>query len=65
MPITRETIEARLAVLQGDLAKVQKAYAEAQQTVQQAQADMNAIGGAIQDCQHWLTQLDPPTEATP
>ena len=40
----RATIEARIAELRAQAAKLQ--------------ADFNAINGAIQDCQYWLTVLE-------
>lgn len=44
MDVTREQIEQRKAILQNDL--------------QQAQANLYAIQGAIQDCDYWLAQLE-------
>jgi hypothetical protein len=43
MEITKEQIEKRLEALKADY--------------QQAVANVHAIGGAIQDCEHWLEQL--------
>jgi len=40
----RAAIEARIAELRAQAAKLQ--------------ADFNAINGAIQDCQYWLAVLD-------
>lgn len=48
--MNKEAIEARLAGLRADLAKVQGTFA--------------AIQGAIQDCEYWLEQLDS-TELAP
>lgn len=42
--ITREQLEERLKVLRQDQV--------------QTLATVNAIGGAIQDCQYWLSVLD-------
>jgi prefoldin subunit 5 len=49
--ITREAIEARLQQLQQEATEIR--------------ANLNAYEGAIQDCQYWLAQLDPPTTSTP
>lgn len=46
--IIREAIEARLADL-----KAQR---------DQLIANINACGGAIQDCEYWLSQLDAPAQ---
>jgi hypothetical protein len=42
--LNKEAIEARLAQLRADLAKVQGTFA--------------AIQGAIQDCEYWLAQIE-------
>jgi len=44
MMIDREAIEKRLA--------------ELRQSLDRIQANGNAIGGAIQDCEFWLSQLE-------
>ncbi len=49
--ITRETIEARLAELR----------AQREQMI----ANLNAIGGAIQDCEFWLSELEKAEETDP
>ena len=46
MAITKEQIEARKAQLQASIEK--------------KQADLNAMAGALQDCNFWLAQLEQP-----
>ena len=46
--MNKEAIEARLAQLRADLAKVQGTF--------------SAIQGAIQDCEYWLTQIEETSE---
>ena len=49
-PITRESVEKRLAGLK--------------EAKEQAVANLNAMNGAIQDCQFWLDQLAAKPEAS-
>ncbi len=51
MQITREAIEKRLADLRAQREQVQA-------NLVQLQANMNAYDGAIQDCEHWLSQIN-------
>ena len=38
--------------------KVRARIKELEQQSEQLRADLNAVGGAIQDCQFWLQQLE-------
>lgn len=57
MTITKEQLEARKAQLQE-----QRAQLESQHL--QILANLNAHEGAIQDCDHWLAELDKPEAET-
>jgi len=39
---------------------LQQQIEQFEKLMQQRQADLQATHGAIQECQHWLVQLDPP-----
>ena len=58
MEITREEIEKRLALLKAEQAQVQT-------NLTQLQANLNAYGGAIQDCEHWLAVLSSVEDPSP
>ena len=61
--MTPEAITARIAVLKDALARAQASNAEARRVVEQSQADCNAISGAIQESEYWLTQIPVDTPA--
>jgi hypothetical protein len=50
--ITKELLEQRLEQFQSDRAQIVA-------NISQAQANVNAMDGAIQDCQYWLSQFPP------
>lgn len=51
--MTKEDIETRIS----DLTKTRNDY------FTQAQAQLNTFEGAIQEAQHWLEQINKPTES--
>ncbi len=54
--MTKDKIETRLQALQKD-------FETARRNFEIARANVDAIAGAIQDCQYWLSELEP--ESTP
>lgn len=50
MTITKEKIDERLKVLKNNL--------------QQLEAHVQALNGAVQDCEYWLTVIDEPEAET-
>ena len=58
MSITRETIEERKNVLQNDIASTKQRMAEHDKKKQEDIALINALTGALQQCELFLTELD-------
>lgn len=63
--MTLEQLQARKQVLLDDQAKQRELANEATAAIQEAQAKrqtaldyINALGGAIQDCDHWIAQME-------
>ena len=50
-------INSRIAELDKTLASKERRLADLEQEVLQTKADINAIGGAMQDCHFWLKTL--------
>lgn len=48
--MTKDIIEKRIAELQAEFLKAKALY-------EQTRANVDALAGAIQDCQFWLTEL--------
>lgn len=59
--ITKEMIENRLVQLQGGLDAKRKRLADLRAEIAQCESDINATSGAFQDCEHWLSVLEPKT----
>ena len=58
MTITRETIEERKMVLQNDIASAKQRMAEYDKKKQEDIALLNALTGAVQQCENFLQELD-------
>jgi len=58
MSITRETIEERKIVLQNDIASAKQRMAEYDKKKQEDIALLNALTGALQQCENFLQGLD-------
>ena len=58
MTITRETIEERKSVLQNDVASAKQRMAEYDKKKQEDIALLNALTGALQQCENFLQELD-------
>ena len=58
MNISRESIEERKSVLQNDIATAKERIAENDKKRQEDVALLNALTGAIQQCEGFLRQLD-------
>ena len=58
MTITRETIEERRNVLMHDMNSVKQRMAEYDKKKQEDIALLNALTGAIQQCENFLQELD-------
>jgi len=41
-----------------DKEKLEQRIRDLQARQEQLMADLNAVGGAIQECQYWLTQIE-------
>lgn len=54
--MTKEKLTARIAVLQQEFDKTKNIY-------EQSRAQVDALAGAIQDCQFWLSELERPADA--
>ena len=58
MAITKETIEERKIVLQNDIASAKQRMAEYDKKKQEDIALLNALTGALQQCENFLQELD-------
>ena len=58
MSITKENIEARKSVLQNDIASAKQRMAEYDKKKQEDIALLNALTGALQQCENFLKELD-------
>ena len=58
MAITKETIEERKIVLQNDVASAKQRMAEYDKKKQEDIALLNALTGALQQCENFLQELD-------
>ena len=58
MAITRENIEERKMVLQNDIASAKQRMAEYDKKKQEDIALLNALTGALQQCENFLKELD-------
>jgi len=58
MTITKETIEERKIVLQNDIASAKQRMAEYDKKKQEDVALLNALTGALQQCEFFLQGLD-------
>jgi len=58
MSITRETIEERKMVLQNDIASAKQRMAEYDKKKQEDIALLNALTGAVQQCENFLQEFD-------
>ena len=58
MSITRETIEERKIVLQNDMLTAKQRMAEYDKKKQEDIALLNALTGALQQCENFLQGLD-------
>ena len=58
MAITKEIIEERKSVLQNDIASAKQRMAEYDKKKQEDIALLNALTGALQQCEFFLKELD-------
>ena len=58
MAITKESIEERRIVLQNDIASAKQRMAEYDKKKQEDIALLNALTGALQQCEFFLQELD-------
>ena len=58
MAITKEHIEKRKIVLQNDIASAKQRMAEYDKKKQEDIALLNALTGALQQCENFLKELD-------
>ena len=58
MSITRETIEERKMVLQNDMNAAKQRMAEYDKKKQEDIALLNALTGAVQQCENFLQEFD-------
>jgi len=58
MAITKETIEERKIVLQNDIASAKQRMAEYDKKKQEDIALLNALTGAVQQCENFLREFD-------
>ena len=57
MAITKENIEERRIVLQNDIASAKQRMAEYEKKKQEDVALLNALTGALQQCEHFLQEF--------
>ena len=58
MAITKENIEERKSVLQNDIVSAKQRVAEYDKRKQEDVALLNALTGALQQCEQFLQELD-------
>ena len=58
MAITKENIEERKSVLQNDINSAKQRMAEYEKKKQEDVALLNALTGAVQQCEQFLKELD-------
>ena len=58
MAITKENIEERKSVLQNDIVSAKQRVAEYDKRKQEDIALLNALTGALQQCENFLKELD-------
>ena len=58
MAITRENIEERKSILQNDMISAKQRMAEYDKKKQEDIALLNALTGAVQQCENFLQELD-------
>ena len=58
MAITKESIEERKMILQNDIASARQRMAENDKKKQEDIALLNALTGAVQQCEQFLKELD-------
>ena len=58
MAITKENIEERKSVLQNDIVSAKQRLAEYDKRKQEDVALLNALTGALQQCEQFLQELD-------
>ena len=58
MAITKENIEERKLILQNDIASAKQRMAEYEKKKQEDVALLNALTGALQQCEFFLKELD-------
>ncbi len=55
-----EKLKARLSQLRAEQRQLAEIITAMQADLQQRQANFQAYGGAIQECEHWIVQLEAP-----
>ena len=61
--LDENTINERIKILDGDIAKVQTTMQSLEKQTKDAIAMMNALQGAKQQCESFLQEIDSPTAA--
>ena len=57
MALTIEAIQERKIALEGDLTKLRDTIAQLDTKRQELVSNMNALSGAVQQCDHFLSEL--------
>jgi hypothetical protein len=57
--MTKELLEKRLGELVQQKESKGQQLSQIEKVKEQVVADLNALGGAIQDCEYWLKELQP------